>query len=74
MGPPDLCHILKFNPKLTGKEYGSYHFVSGVDTSSSATIAAYLNSLSYSLVLLFDIFKNLNIQGNYWRETQPMEN
>jgi hypothetical protein len=26
---------------------GSYHYVSGVDASSSASIAAYLNSLSY---------------------------
>lgn len=27
----------------------SYHFVTGVDTSSSASIAAYINSLTYSL-------------------------
>lgn len=27
----------------------SYHFVTGVDTSSSAAIAAYINSLTYSL-------------------------
>ncbi|CAO3639074.1 unnamed protein product [Mucor hiemalis] len=31
------------------KELGSYHYVSGVDASSSATLAAYLNSLTYSL-------------------------
>lgn len=49
MGPPDTCHILKYNPKVPGKEYGSYHFAIGVDASSSATIAAYMNSLSYSL-------------------------
>jgi len=49
LGPPDLCHIIKTNNKVSTKDIGSYHFVLGTDTSSSATIAAYLNSLSYSL-------------------------
>jgi len=49
LGPPDLCHIIKTNNKVSAKDIGSYHFVLGIDTSSSATIAAYLNSLSYSL-------------------------
>ncbi|KAI8923972.1 Chs5p-Arf1p-binding proteins-domain-containing protein [Entophlyctis helioformis] len=50
LGPPDLCHIVKSNPKATGpKELGSYHFVLGADASSSATLAAYLNSLTYML-------------------------
>ncbi|KAJ3225880.1 hypothetical protein HDU81_007605 [Chytriomyces hyalinus] len=51
LGPPDLCRIDKFNPKSNGaKEINSYHFVLGVDSSSSASVAAYLNSLSYALV------------------------
>lgn len=49
LGPPDLCHIIKVNNKVSTKDIGSYHFVLGTDASSSATIAAYLNSLSYSL-------------------------
>ena len=28
---------------------GSYHYVSGVDASSSASLAAYLNSLTYTV-------------------------
>ncbi|KAH8551744.1 Chs5p-Arf1p-binding proteins-domain-containing protein [Umbelopsis sp. PMI_123] len=49
LGPPDLCHITKTNLKPGQKEIGSYHYVSGVDASSSASIAAYLNSLTYSI-------------------------
>ncbi|CAG8443801.1 10277_t:CDS:10 [Ambispora gerdemannii] len=49
LGPPDLCHITKANSKPGVKEIGSYHYVSGVDASSSATLAAYLNSLTYAL-------------------------
>ncbi|CAG8515848.1 17540_t:CDS:10 [Acaulospora morrowiae] len=51
LGPPDLCHITKANAKPGVKEVGSYHYVSGVDASSSATLAAYLNSLTYALVI-----------------------
>ncbi|KAI8847522.1 Chs5p-Arf1p-binding proteins-domain-containing protein [Chytridium lagenaria] len=49
LGPPDLCHIEKTNSKAPKKDIGSYHFVLGTDASSSATLAAYLNSLTYSL-------------------------
>ncbi|CAG8619896.1 11615_t:CDS:10 [Funneliformis caledonium] len=49
LGPPDLCHVTKANAKPGVKEVGSYHYVSGVDASSSATLAAYLNSLTYAL-------------------------
>ncbi|KAG2176386.1 hypothetical protein INT43_005620 [Umbelopsis isabellina] len=63
LGPPDLCHIVKTNVKPGQKEasfrvpnrctnvkqVGSYHYVSGVDASSSASIAAYLNSLTYAI-------------------------
>ncbi|KAJ7732202.1 Chs5p-Arf1p-binding proteins-domain-containing protein [Mycena olivaceomarginata] len=40
LGPPDLCHV---------RDIGSYHFVSGVDASSSASLAAYINSLTYAI-------------------------
>lgn len=30
-------------------QMGSYHYVSGIDTSSSASLAAYINSLTYSI-------------------------
>jgi hypothetical protein len=30
-------------------QIGSYHFVSGVDASSSASLAAYINSLTYGV-------------------------
>ncbi|KAI8907663.1 Chs5p-Arf1p-binding proteins-domain-containing protein [Powellomyces hirtus] len=49
LGPPDLCHIIKTNPKTQVKDIGSYHYVLGTDASSSATLAAYLNSLTYSM-------------------------
>ncbi|KAI9296274.1 chaps-domain-containing protein [Neoconidiobolus thromboides FSU 785] len=47
LGPPDLCHVIKTNSKPNIKELGCYHFVLGLDASSSATMAAYLNSLTY---------------------------
>jgi len=46
LGPPDLGHGLKSNGR---KDLGSYHLVSGVDASSSATLATYITSLSYEL-------------------------
>lgn len=49
LGPPDLVHLSKSNPKGGSKEAGTYHFVTGADTSSSASIAAYLNTLTFSL-------------------------
>jgi len=30
-------------------QFGSYHYVSGVDASSSASLAAYINSLTYAI-------------------------
>ncbi|CAO3701520.1 unnamed protein product [Rhizopus stolonifer] len=45
------------------KEIGSYHYVSGVDASSSATLAAYLNSLTYSL----DDTQSWFSKSNAWR-------
>ncbi|KZT51179.1 chaps-domain-containing protein [Calocera cornea HHB12733] len=49
LGPPDLCHVVKSTGRNGQKDSGSYHYVSGVDASSSASLAAYLNSLTYSL-------------------------
>ncbi|PWN49435.1 chaps-domain-containing protein [Violaceomyces palustris] len=50
LGPPDLCHVIKSNgSKANSKDIGSYHYVSGVDASSSAALAAYINSLTYEL-------------------------
>lgn len=43
----------------------SYHFVCGVDTSSSASIAAYINSLTYSLESQQKWFKSPSF-GNSW--------
>lgn len=59
LGPPDLCHLIKTTNKTSSKassstngverDLGSYHYVSGADASSSASLAAYLNSLTYSI-------------------------
>ncbi|KAI0291011.1 chaps family protein [Russula brevipes] len=49
LGPPDLCHVIKSTGRAGQRETGSYHFVSGIDTSSSASLAAYINSLTYSI-------------------------
>jgi len=59
LGPPDLCHLIKTTSKPGSKastttngverDLGSYHYVSGADASSSASLAAYLNSLTYSI-------------------------
>lgn len=48
LGPPDLVHLSKSSYK-TSKVYGTYHYVTGVDTSSSSAVAAYLNTLTFSL-------------------------
>ncbi|KAF8480419.1 Chs5p-Arf1p-binding proteins-domain-containing protein [Russula ochroleuca] len=49
LGPPDLCHVIKSTTRAGQRELGSYHYVSGIDTSSSASLAAYINSLTYSI-------------------------
>ncbi|KAF8588198.1 chaps-domain-containing protein [Ramaria rubella] len=48
LGPPDLCHTVKSQGRGQ-KDLGTYHYVSGVDASSSASLAAYLNSLTYAV-------------------------
>ncbi|KAI1075573.1 chaps-domain-containing protein [Whalleya microplaca] len=47
LGPPDLVHLLKQNLRNTGRQIGVYHHVTGVDASSSASLAAYINTLTY---------------------------
>ncbi|KAK2465571.1 hypothetical protein APHAL10511_002463 [Amanita phalloides] len=49
LGPPDLCHVVKSTGRSGQRELGSYHYISGVDASSSASLAAYINSLTYSI-------------------------
>lgn len=49
LGPPDLVHLSKTSPKATTKINGTYHYVTGVDTSSSSAVAAYFNTLTFSL-------------------------
>jgi hypothetical protein len=48
LGPPDLVHLIKQPIKSTTKQVGVYHHVSGIDASSSASLAAYINTLTYS--------------------------
>lgn len=50
LGPPDLVHVIKSTgSNARSRDIGSYHYVSGVDASSSAALAAYINSLTYEL-------------------------
>ncbi|KAL7792118.1 chaps domain-containing protein [Trichoderma ceciliae] len=47
LGPPDLVHLVKQAVRNPGKQTGVYHHVTGVDASSSASLAAYINTLTY---------------------------
>ncbi|KAK4125749.1 chaps-domain-containing protein [Parathielavia appendiculata] len=47
LGPPDLVHLVKQPLRSGGKPTGVYHHVTGVDASSSASLAAYINTLAY---------------------------
>ncbi|KAK4541189.1 hypothetical protein LTR36_008263 [Oleoguttula mirabilis] len=47
LGPPDLVHLVKQPVKSTTKQIGLYHHVTGIDASSSASLAAYINTLTY---------------------------
>ncbi|KAK8854711.1 hypothetical protein IAR55_003450 [Kwoniella newhampshirensis] len=50
LGPPDLCHVIKSSGSKTAqRDIGSYHYCSGVEASSSASLAAYMNSLQFSV-------------------------
>ncbi|KAI9855248.1 MAG: hypothetical protein M1813_000481 [Trichoglossum hirsutum] len=48
LGPPDLVHLIKNPVKTASKEAGVYHHVTGIDASSSASLAAYINTLTYT--------------------------
>ncbi|KAM0286423.1 hypothetical protein ACHAQH_000849 [Verticillium albo-atrum] len=47
LGPPDIVHLLKQPKGNQGKQIGVYHHVTGVEASSSASLAAYINTLTY---------------------------
>ncbi|KAK4097246.1 chaps-domain-containing protein [Parathielavia hyrcaniae] len=47
LGPPDLVHLVKQPLRSGGKPTGVYHHVTGVEASSSASLAAYINTLAY---------------------------
>ncbi|KAM3066375.1 bud site selection protein [Clarireedia jacksonii] len=47
LGPPDLVQLIKLSPRNPGRPIGVYHHVTGVDASSSASLAAYINTLTY---------------------------
>ncbi|WVQ80068.1 hypothetical protein IAT38_002169 [Cryptococcus sp. DSM 104549] len=50
LGPPDLCHVVKSSgTKAAQRDVGSYHYCSGVEASSEASLAAYVNSLQFSV-------------------------
>ena len=49
LGPPDLVHLVK-QQAGRGKQTGVYHHVTGIDASSSASLAAYVNTLTYNSV------------------------
>ncbi|ETN44206.1 uncharacterized protein HMPREF1541_10757 [Cyphellophora europaea CBS 101466] len=48
LGPPDLVHLVKQSTKAANKQTGVYHHVTGIDASSSASLAAYVNTLTYN--------------------------
>jgi len=48
LGPPDLVHLVKQPVKSSTKQVGVYHHSTGIDASSSASLAAYINTLTYS--------------------------
>ena len=48
LGPPDLVHLVKQSTKAGAKQTGVYHHVTGIEASSSASLAAYVNTLTYN--------------------------
>ncbi|GAA6008390.1 uncharacterized protein JCM10292_007656 [Rhodotorula paludigena] len=67
LGPPDLCHVIKTTGRAGQKDVGSYHYVSGVDASSSASLAAYLNSLTYTVEETASWFFGSTTAKSPWR-------
>jgi hypothetical protein len=64
LGPPDLVHLIKQPIKSPTKQIGVYHHVSGIDASSSASLAAYINTLTYTP----HDKQNKVVSGLYWYE------
>ncbi|KAJ9653070.1 bud site selection protein [Neophaeococcomyces mojaviensis] len=48
LGPPDLVHLMKQSVKGGSKQTGVYHHITGIDASSSASLAAYVNTLTFN--------------------------
>ncbi|KAG4304407.1 hypothetical protein PORY_002117 [Pneumocystis oryctolagi] len=63
LGPPNLVHLIKHQPQSKNKDISTYHYVLGVDASSSASLAAYLNNLTYSI----------DKEQAWFRKDQPWE-
>ncbi|KAL4775353.1 Chs5p-Arf1p-binding proteins-domain-containing protein [Aspergillus nidulans var. acristatus] len=45
LGPPDLVYLIKQPKTGSTRQTGVYHHVTGIDASSSASLAAYVNTL-----------------------------
>ncbi|KAL4921919.1 Chs5p-Arf1p-binding proteins-domain-containing protein [Aspergillus aurantiobrunneus] len=45
LGPPDLVYLVKQPKAGSTRQTGVYHHVTGIDASSSASLAAYVNTL-----------------------------
>ncbi|GAA5828277.1 hypothetical protein JCM3770_006000 [Rhodotorula araucariae] len=67
LGPPDLCHVIKTTGKAGQQDVGSYHYISGVDASSSASLAAYINSLTYTVEETASWFFGSTTAKSPWR-------
>ncbi|CAG8124631.1 unnamed protein product [Penicillium salamii] len=48
LGPPDLAYLVKQPKANSTRQTGVYHHVTGIDASSSASLAAYVNTLTFS--------------------------
>ncbi|OJJ39413.1 hypothetical protein ASPWEDRAFT_169260 [Aspergillus wentii DTO 134E9] len=48
LGPPDLVYLVKQPKTNANRQTGVYHHVTGIDASSSASLAAYVNTLTFS--------------------------
>ncbi|EIT79347.1 clathrin-coated vesicle protein [Aspergillus flavus] len=48
LGPPDLVYLVKQPKTNPTPQTGVYHHVTGIDASSSASLAAYVNTLTFS--------------------------
>ncbi|KAL7902774.1 chaps domain-containing protein [Trichoderma sp. SZMC 28014] len=46
LGPPDLVHLVKQSTRDARKQTGVYHHVTGIDASSSASLAVYFTEMT----------------------------